>query len=211
MKTKLLLLFFCLFCGIHVFSQIRNDSIEEFSLGTVVESIPDFRKKNGNEKLIKFIVQNLQYPETALKDSLEGRVITQFWIYNLGNTYDHKIVRGIREDLDNEALRVVKLLKYEVPAMLRGKPAALRFTLPIIFNMEGLRNFNNPERSQPLQTGKYGKDNEVAGFFFTLPLEMPFIKSLSLNELLHQHNYTSSDFLPINERNFRHTQFLMNN
>lgn len=197
LKTKLLILIICLFCGRSTFSQIRNDSIEEIGFGAP-ENVPEFRKNKGLEELTKFIAQNLQYPQTALRDSIEGRVIMQFWIDTLGNTYDHKIVRGVREDLDNEALRVVRLLKFEVSAMQRGKPVAVGFTLPIVFNMDGSQNFNNPERSQPVQTGKYGKDNEVAGFFFTLPLEIPFINSLSLNELLHQHNYPSYDFLPVN-------------
>ncbi|WP_436413955.1 TonB family protein [Petrimonas sp.] len=197
MKTKLLILFVCLFCGMSVFSQIRNDSIEEIGFGSP-ENLAEFRKNKGLEELTKFIIQNLQYPETALKDSLEGRVITQFWIDTLGNTYNHKIVRGVREDLDNEALRVVRLLKYEVPAIQRGKPIASRFTLPVVFNMDGTQNFISPESPQSVQTGKYGKNNEVAGFFFTLPLEMSFICNSSLNEFLHQHNYPSSDFLPVN-------------
>lgn len=141
MKTKLLVLLFCLFCGISVFSQTKNDSIFEF--GTVVENIPIFRKNKGPEELLKFINDNLQYPETALKDSIEGRVVARFWIDTLGNTYNHKIVRGVREDLDNEALRVVKLLKYDVPAMQRGKPIVCPFTLPIFFKIQEFENYKN--------------------------------------------------------------------
>lgn len=196
MKTKLLVLVFCLFCGILVFSQSKNDSI--FELGSVVENTPIFRKNKGLEELMKFITDNLQYPETALKDSLEGRVITQFWIDTLGNTYNHKIVRGVREDLDNEALRVVKLLKYDVPAMQRGKPIASAFTLPIIFNMNGTQNFNNPEYSQFEKTGKYMKENSVRGIFFTFPLEIPFINNALFNRQLNQYNYPASDYPSLN-------------
>ena len=149
MKTKLLVLFFSLFCGMHVFSQNKNDSIYEIT--SAVESMPEFRKNKGLEELTRFIVQNLQYPETARKDSIQGRVITQYWIDTLGNTYNHKIVRGVREDLDKEALRVVRLLKYEVPAIQRGKPIAVMFTLPITFNIDKAIN------TDKLNTDRYKK------------------------------------------------------
>ncbi len=197
MKRKLLMLIVCFFCGISVFSQIRNDSIEEIGFGTP-ENVAEYRKNKGLEELTKFITQNLQYPETALRDSLEGRVITHFWIDTLGNTYDHKIVRGVREDLDNEALRVIRLLKYEVPASNRGKPIAVGFTLPIVFNRDGSQNFNYLERPQSVKTDKYTKENRVIGFFFTFPLEMPFIDNALFNEQLIQHNYPTSDYPPIN-------------
>ena len=194
MRIKLYILFIYLTVWIGIFSQNRNDSIEEITFGGP-EKMPEFRRNKGLEELMEFIVQNLQYPETARKYSIEGRVITQYWIDTLGNTYNHKIVRGVREDLDNEALRIIKLLKYEVPAMQRGKPISVMFTLPIIFDLSGANNLYN---QQPIKDGRYGKNNEVAGFFFTLPLEIPFINNISLNKQLNQQNYPSSNFLPVN-------------
>lgn len=139
------MVFLCLFYGIHIFSQNKNDSIEEIIFADP-EVIPEFRKDKSIEELTKFIATNLHYPASAIRDSIEGRVITQYWIDTLGNTYNHKILRGVREDLDKEALRVVRLLKYEVPAIQRGKPIAVMFTLPITFDL----NKKNETNTQPL-------------------------------------------------------------
>lgn len=137
MNTKLWVLSLCLFCGIQVFSQNENDSIEEIFLGTVVENTPQFREgDNSSQELMNFISRYLRYPASALEDSVEGRVIINFWVETSGDTDNHKIVRGVRGDLDNEALRVAKLLKFEVPAMQRGRPVRMIFTLPFTFDLK---------------------------------------------------------------------------
>lgn len=137
MKTKFLILSLYLLCGIQVFSQNKNDSIEEFMPGIYIESMPQFRRdKNSEEKLLNFISTHLHYPTTALNDSIEGRVIIQFWVDTLGNTDNHKVIRGVREDIDNEALRVSKLLKFEIPALQRGRPIRIMYTLPFVFDLE---------------------------------------------------------------------------
>lgn len=137
MKAKLMILFLFLIGGVNLFSQIKNDSINTVFPGIYVESMPEFRAGgDSNKRLMEFIAKNIQYLETALNDSIEGRVVTQFWIDTSGNTDSHKIIRGLREDLDNEALRVAKLLKFEVPAIQREKPVRIMFTLPFVFDLQ---------------------------------------------------------------------------
>lgn len=91
---------------------------------------------NNNEHGLKnFIQKQIKYPEKALTDSVEGIVIISLWIDTTGYTYTHKIIRGVREDLNDEALRVAKLIKFERPAMQRGKPISVMFTVPIEFKL----------------------------------------------------------------------------
>ena len=59
---------------------------------------------SGAKETAEFIKNNIDYPNSALKDSIEGRVIVAFMIDTLGATFDHNIVRGVRYDLDLEAL-----------------------------------------------------------------------------------------------------------
>ncbi|MCF6332159.1 MAG: energy transducer TonB [Draconibacterium sp.] len=85
--------------------------------------------------LKEFIQGEISYPDNAQKDSIEGKVFVSFWIDTLGNTYSHQIIKGIQEELNNEALRVAKLIKFERPAMQRGKPIKMKFTVPIEFKL----------------------------------------------------------------------------
>ena len=101
------------------------------------EELPIFRKnvKSSIEEMLTFLVENLKYPQSALEDEIEGKVYISFWIDTAGNTQNHRIVRGVREDLDREALRVAKLIKFDEPAKNLGKPIGDCFTIPILFRL----------------------------------------------------------------------------
>ncbi|MDY9919534.1 MAG: energy transducer TonB [Proteiniphilum sp.] len=88
----------------------------------------------------KFINENLRYPESAKKDRIEGKIFVSFWIDTLGYTSEHKITKGIRPDLDEEALRVARLIKFDKPAINRGKPIGICFQLPITFRLTHIGN-----------------------------------------------------------------------
>ena len=102
---------------------------------TFVEEAPYF---NGN--LVEYIQNEIDYPKFAKKDSIEGTVYISFLIDTLGNTYDHKIIRGVRDDLNNEAMRVANLILFEKPAMQKGRPIEVQYTVAIIFYL------NNTEK-----------------------------------------------------------------
>ena len=101
------------------------------------EELPIFREnvKSSTERMFKFIEENLQYTQSALDDRIEGRVIVQFSIDTAGYTQNHKILKGIREDLDREVLRIAKLIKFDQPAKNRGKPIEFCYSIPIVFKL----------------------------------------------------------------------------
>lgn len=127
-KKSLYLLMGLTFFLCNVFSQ-KKDSCSNSTI-TFVEEKPIF---NGNLK--DFIQDHIKYPQKAEQDLLEGTVVIVYWIDSLGVTFDHKVIKGIRKDLDEEALRVTKLIKYERPAMQRGKPIKIRYTVPVEFKL----------------------------------------------------------------------------
>lgn len=105
---------------------------------TDIETTPFF---DGD--LVLFIQTNLLYPKTAIDDTLEGTVIVELWVDTIGNTYGHIIVRSIREDLDNEALRVTSLISFKSPAKQRDKPIVVRLLVPVKFNLTSTHNKSN--------------------------------------------------------------------
>lgn len=92
------------------------------------EKLPEF-------DINRFIEKNLKYPKMAIKDKVEGRVVVRFWIDTKGYTSEHEIVKGIRKDLNEEALRVAKLIRFDKPAMNKGEPVGMCYQITFSFRL----------------------------------------------------------------------------
>jgi len=82
-----------------------------------------------------FIARTLKYPEQAILDGVQGQVSVSFQIDTAGNVSDPKIEKGVRKDLNNEALRIVSLMPKWRPAEKDFKPVAVRYTMNITFDI----------------------------------------------------------------------------
>lgn len=91
----------------------------------------------GDAALMKHISENIRYPEDALRDRVEGTVIVQYVIDANGKVGEVKVMRGVSESLDAEAVRVVSALPNFTPAKSDGKPVRLTCALPIKFSTVG--------------------------------------------------------------------------
>ena len=83
---------------------------------------------NGDDAMTKFIDKNLVYPSEAKKQEIHGEVITQFVVEADGRLTDIQVMQSVHPLLDNEAVRVAKLMPKWVPAMKKGKPIKVKFT-----------------------------------------------------------------------------------
>ena len=110
--------------------QDNNSTDEVFQ---VVENMPEF--PGGMAELMKFLQQNIKYPEQAQKDSIQGRVIVQFTIKKTGEVSDPTIMRSVSPELDAEAIRVVNAMPLWTPGEQKGEPVNVKFTLPIQFRL----------------------------------------------------------------------------
>ena len=79
----------------------------------------------GKEALRKFIRENMQYPAEALKARAEGTVTVKYTIDYKGNVTEAHVVSGMGYGCDEEALRLTRLLKFEVPRS--GKRVRVQF------------------------------------------------------------------------------------
>ncbi len=102
---------------------------QEPEIFIVVEQMPEL--VGG----LKRIAELIRYPEIAKKAGVEGTVIVQFVVDENGNVRDPVVIKGVGAGLDEEALRVVKQLKFK-PGMQRGKPVRVRMALPIRFELK---------------------------------------------------------------------------
>ncbi len=100
----------------------------------IVEDMPEF--PGGKQALMKFIAQNVNYPEVAQKDSIQGKVFVSFVVEKNGNVSNTRIARGVHPSLDKEALRVISEMPQWKPGKQRGKAVNVEFTLPIKFALK---------------------------------------------------------------------------
>ena len=90
----------------------------------------------GDVALMKFIKDNMIYPPEALKNRIEGKVIIQFVVTKTGKVGKVKVVRSVNKELDQEAVRLIKMLPDFSPGRnAMGEPVNVWYTLPVIFKL----------------------------------------------------------------------------
>ena len=109
----------------------------------VVEKQPEF--KGGMTALMSYLGENIQYPEEAHKNGIQGRVITNFVVNKDGSISEVTIVRGQDPMLDAEAIRVISSMPNWEPGTQRGEAVRVRFTLPVIFRLENGKDAKDQE------------------------------------------------------------------
>jgi TonB family C-terminal domain len=100
------------------------------------DKVPQY--PGGDMELQKFIAMNMQYPEAAKSDKAEGRVIIRFIVNTQGNVEKPTVLRSVHPALDNEALRVVSMLKGFTPGSQGGKTVRVYYILPITFALPNM-------------------------------------------------------------------------
>ena len=89
----------------------------------------------GDAALINFLNENIKYPPKAAQDKVEGKVIVQFVVKKTGKIDNVKVLRSVRKDLDDEAVRVVKMMPDFIPAKQNGEVADMPYTIPVSFKL----------------------------------------------------------------------------
>ena len=98
-----------------------------------VEQNPEFA--GGMNALLKFLQKNLRYPTPAVNANVMGKVYMQFVVGQDGNISKVDVLKGIGFGCDEEAQRVVKLMPKWSPGRQSGRAVAVKFTLPISFQL----------------------------------------------------------------------------
>ena len=86
----------------------------------------------GTMAMLVFMQNNFNYPEKAREAKVEGRTLVSFLVSESGSLSDFRIERSSgNDDLDNEALRMLKTMPDWVPAAVDHKPVKARFQVPV--------------------------------------------------------------------------------
>lgn len=114
---------------VEVFEQ--EEEVVEEEVFTIVEKMPEF--KGGQKKLFEYLGKNIKFPPAAKANGISGKVYVNFTVNKDGKISNVKVLRGVHELLDKEAIRVVKAMPPWTPGKQRGKAVRVSYNLPINF------------------------------------------------------------------------------
>ncbi len=123
--------------AIEVVEEVQEEVQEEEApteVFVIVEEMPSF--PGGDKALMEFIYSNIQYPEIAKENNIQGRVVVRFCVTYKGTVDQVSIIKGVDPSLDNEAIRVIKLLPLWKPGKQGGKPVNVWYSVPINFQLK---------------------------------------------------------------------------
>jgi len=83
--------------------------------------------------LRRYILNNTKYPDSALNNKLNGLVLVQFILSRKGEITNISLLKKAYPVLDREAVRVVRSIPRDKPVLVKGKPVAVMYKIPIVF------------------------------------------------------------------------------
>lgn len=97
------------------------------------EIMPQF--PGGFNELVRFLTTHLKYPKKARRQGIQGKVVLKFIVDSEGSIQNITVAKSVSEELDNEAIRVVKKMPKWQPGLFDGTKANVYYLLPVSFKL----------------------------------------------------------------------------
>lgn len=120
--------------GIASLTENPTTSEDQLPPFVMVEQMPQF--PGGESAMMQYIGTNLKYPESAAKESIEGRVVLRFVVTKTGDIKDVSVIRSLDSRCDEEAMRVVRAMPKWTPGKQGGKDVDVYYTLPVLYKLQ---------------------------------------------------------------------------
>lgn len=112
---------------------IENPGAEAPIKLTVVQKIPQF--PGGWSAFMQWLTKNLKYPVAAQKSKIQGTVVVSFIVNKDGSVANIKVSTSVDPLLDNETLRVMKMMPKWKPGIDKGKVCRTMIAIPVVFQL----------------------------------------------------------------------------
>ena len=99
------------------------------------EKTPEY--PGGMGAFYEYLSKNFKYTEEAKKNKVSGKIILAFIVETDGSLSDIKVLRGLGNGLDDEAIRVLAASSRWNPGTQKGKPVRVAYTLPFAVSTPG--------------------------------------------------------------------------
>ena len=93
--------------------------------------------RRGDERTFQegWVYKYIKYPDSAVEEGVQGRVVVEFIIEKSGEVSSVKIVNSVDERLDAEVLKVVKASPKWKAATIKGEPVRVKTSIPVEFRL----------------------------------------------------------------------------
>lgn len=105
----------------------------------------------GMEALVMYVCMNVEYPETARSEGIEGKVYVSFVIDKDGSITDIKLLRDIGGGCGEAVVKMLRSMPRWKPGMAGGKPVRVQFNLPVNFSLRDEESSLSKEEECRLQ------------------------------------------------------------
>ncbi|UXX80130.1 energy transducer TonB [Reichenbachiella carrageenanivorans] len=89
----------------------------------------------GMAAFFRYIETNLQYPVAAQAKGVEGRVFVEYIVEKNGKISGAKILKGLNNECDQEAIRLISNTATWAPGEIDGKKVRVKMALPLHFKL----------------------------------------------------------------------------
>ena len=104
------------------------------SIYEIVDKAPRF--PDGEKAMMEFIGKTLVYPQEAIEQHIQGTVNIRFVINSNGTVSFDRVLGKPNKYLQEEAVRVIKLMPNWIPAERDGKKVSSYYIIPIRFELD---------------------------------------------------------------------------
>lgn len=109
-----------------------RDSIAKGTFDFVsIEKQPEF--PGGLKAFYQYLSANIRYPKAAARNKIQGRVFLSFIVEKDGELSNIKIIRGVSDDINEEAIRVISGSPKWNPGIQFGVPVRVKYNINVNF------------------------------------------------------------------------------
>ena len=90
----------------------------------------------GEQALLRYICNNLRYPEWAQNYGEQGRVLCIFTVNTDGTISNVRVLQSVSYSCDQEAIRVLTNMPKWIPGQKNGVITKMEYVIPIIFKLQ---------------------------------------------------------------------------
>lgn len=97
------------------------------------DEMPQF--EGGESEMFRYLSKNMKYPKVDLQLERQGTVFVEFVVGKNGEITEVKILRGVSETIDAEAIRVIQSMPNWLPGKQKGRAVKVRYKMPLTFKI----------------------------------------------------------------------------
>ena len=97
------------------------------------EVMPEY--PGGKAAMYEFLRKQIVYPERARTAGIQGISLIEFVVEKNGSVSNATVLSPLHPDCDNEAIRVIKMLKFS-PGLVNKQPVRVYYMIPVQFLLQ---------------------------------------------------------------------------